>query len=234
MMFSLYNAVFKPRWKESELEEPNTLRKQLQRDNREIEITDLGAGSKKLSGNKRKISAIAKTSVKRKKYARLLSRLIKYFDHKTIIETGTSLGITTVYLSRATKGTIHTLEGCPATLDVAKTNLQKESCNNVGTHLGAFAETLPSLLNKIKTFDLAFIDGWHNYEGTMHQFNTLLLHATERSVIVIDDIHWSEEMEKAWNEIIKHKEITASIDIFEMGILFFDKNLSKENFLIKY
>src|SRR5688572_15987195 len=118
-MYELYNHVFKPRWKPEELNEPNNLRAKLLRDARTIEITDLGAGSKKNRSNVRSIKSIASTAVKKKKYARLMSRLVKYFNSRIILEFGTSLGLTSVYLSRATQGAVFTIEGCPATHAVA-------------------------------------------------------------------------------------------------------------------
>ena len=56
----------------------------------------------------------------------------------------------------------------------------------------------------------------------------------EKSVVVFDDIHWSEGTLEAWKLIKARKEITLSFDIFQMGVVFFDKNLSKEDFTLKY
>jgi predicted O-methyltransferase YrrM len=233
-MFDLYNAVFKPRWNANELLEPDALRKKLRSNSCIIEVTDLGAGSKKFTSNQRKISAIYRTSSKKIKYARLISRLIKYFKSETVLELGTSLGVTTVYLSRSTNGKVITVEGCPSIHNEAVKNLASCGCNNVELVQGSFIETLPAITEKIKTFDLAFIDGWHTYERTLFLFNHLLQYKKDSSVLVMDDIHWSPGMEKAWNEIIKHPKVTATIDIFEMGIVFFDNNLSQETFSLKY
>jgi predicted O-methyltransferase YrrM len=233
-MFELYKNVFKPGWNAGELNEPDELRKKLISDNRIIEVTDMGAGSKKFKSNQRSISAIAKTSVKKKKYARLLSRLIKYFNCKTIAELGTSLGLTTVYLSRSTTGEVYTLEGCPNIHSEAVTNTKACECNNVVHINGHFKHTLPELLNKINKPDFAFIDGWHNTEGSLFLFNTLANNISDKGIIVIDDIHWSREMENAWKIIVNHPAVTATIDIFESGIVFFDKNLARETFILKY
>ena len=51
--------------------------------------------------NKRTISSIAKNAAKPKKFGQLLFRMVKYYQPATILELGTSLGITTSYLSLA-------------------------------------------------------------------------------------------------------------------------------------
>jgi hypothetical protein len=41
-------------------------------------------------------------------------------------------------------------------------------------------------------------------------------------------------MKKAWQEIIKHPSVSISIDVFMMGIVFFNKGFSKQDFKIRY
>jgi len=56
----------------------------------------------------------------------------------------------------------------------------------------------------------------------------------DNSVYIMDDINWSEDMNKAWNDIKKDKNVTISIDLFRMGVLFFNPSLSKQNFILRY
>ena len=61
--------------------------------------------------------------------------------------------------------------------------------------------------------------------------------AAKRMVMVIfifDDIHWSQEMEEAWQIIKQHPQVKVTIDIFFMGIVFLKKELQKEDFRMRY
>jgi predicted O-methyltransferase YrrM len=93
---------------------------------------------------------------------------------------------------------------------------------------------LPDLLPQVGKLDFAFIDGNHTYKATVSYFETLLKVAHNDTVFVFDDIHWSEGMEKAWNEICDNGQVTVSIDLFRMGIVFLNKDLSKQKFVTRF
>jgi hypothetical protein len=46
--------------------------------------------------------------------------------------------------------------------------------------------------------------------------------------MIFDDIHWSEGMEKAWLEIKKNKEVSCTIDLFFVGVVFFRKEFKEK------
>src|SRR2546430_379368 len=83
--------------------------------------------------------------------------------------------------------------------------------------------------------DLAFIDGNHRKEPTLKYFNEILTKTTESSILIFDDIHWSREMEEAWQNIKAHPSVTLSIDLFFIGIIFFRKEQKvKQHFAIRF
>src|SRR3954471_19072 len=75
------------------------VREQLKKDDSLLTLEDFGAGSRIHSHTQRKVSAIATSSLKPKKFSRLLFRMVNYFQPATILELGTSLGMTTSYLA---------------------------------------------------------------------------------------------------------------------------------------
>src|SRR5476651_1851461 len=83
-------------------DEVESIRRGLLNDNRIITVTDLGAGSHLNSSRTKKISDIARNALKPRKLAQLLYRLTSDLQPRTIIELGTCLGITTLYLQKAT------------------------------------------------------------------------------------------------------------------------------------
>ena len=233
-LFDLYLKVFKKDVKKPSFTVIENLRTQLKNNNTILHITDLGAGSKKNNSNERSIASIARASLKKPKYARLLHRLVNHLQPENIIELGTSLGITTAYLSTATLQTVYSIEGCPEIYQQAKKNLHVLGLTNVKCINENFDSGFQKVLDKVPSPGLIYIDGNHRQHATLNYFYTALPYLDNNSVLVFDDIHWSDEMEAAWNEIIQHKDITASIDLFEMGIVFFRKELSKEHFILRY
>ena len=99
---------------------------------------------------------------------------------------------------------------------------------NISLIEGNFDEQLPKWLVYHKKVDFAFIDGNHLYKPTVAYFEALLEVVEDHSILVFDDIHWSEEMEQAWSEISGHKAVTLSIDLFFIGIVFFRKEFAQK------
>ena len=203
-----------------------------------LEIVDFGAGSPK--GKYRvyfdRVQNVAKISGITKKHGRLLYRLVKHYQPATMLELGTSVGISTMYQAKGNPNAQFTaVEGCASLAMIAQNSLDKTGCENVTLKTGQFQIILPKLLGGLnKMLDYAFIDGDHTYAGTMHYFKLLKKHIGENSILIFHDIHWSNGMEKAWKELKKDPEITVSIDLYFMGIVFFKKELSKQDFVLKF
>lgn len=212
------------------------LRKKLLADHSVLNVEDFGAGSSLSKKNKRSVSTIAKNAAKPKKYGQLLYRMIKYYQPQTILELGTSLGITTSYLSLANKDAkLTTLEGSKEIAAVAKNNFNVLGLHNTDIITGNFDDTLTSVIRGLSSLDFAFVDGNHRQEPTENYFEELLLKTHDHSVLVFDDIHWSREMEAAWKTIANHSAVTCSIDLFFMGIIFFRKEFKeKQHFKIRF
>lgn len=211
-------------------------RKNLLKDNKVLTIEDYGAGSAVYKSNKRKISDIAHSSLKPKKFGQLMFRMVNYYQPNNIIELGTSLGITTAYLASANpKGNVFTFEGAKEAAAIAMQNFNELSLNNIRLIEGNFDETLQSQLDKIASADFVFVDGNHRKKPTIQYFEQLLAKSAETSVFIFDDIHWSEEMEEAWKYIQQHPTVTLTIDLFFIGIIFFRKEQKvPQHFIIRF
>jgi predicted O-methyltransferase YrrM len=90
-------------------------------------------------------------------------------------------------------------------------------------------------IRKAGNIDMAFVDGNHRYEPTVRYFKELLPAMHEYSILIFDDIHWSKEMEQAWEEIKQDESVTLSIDLFFIGLIFFRKEQKiKQHFVIRF
>lgn len=205
------------------------IRTQLLSNHSTIEIQDFGAGSRVAKTNTRKISDIAKGSLKPAKYSQLLFRMIDYYGPSQIMELGTSLGITTAYLASAnTNAKVTTFEGSATIAQIARQNHGSLGLANISLLEGNFDDQLPKWLAHNKKVDFAFIDGNHAYKPTIAYFEALLDVVEDHSILVFDDIHWSREMEAAWAQISAHPRVTLSIDLFFIGIVFFRKEFAQK------
>ena len=212
------------------------VRKKLLRDNTLLLIEDLGAGSRVQTASQKTVRQIARTAVKGEKYGKLLYRVVRHYNPKTIIELGTSLGISTAYMAAANKeATIYTIEGSPVIQQRAAANFKELQLPSIKSLPGAFDSVLPQVLDAVSRIDLAYVDGNHRLQPTLRYFGQLLQKRTADSMFIFDDIHWSKEMEEAWRVIQQHPDVTCSIDLFFLGFVFFRPGFkAKQHFCIRF
>jgi len=234
-IFELYNDVITDITPFYIYDDIESIRAKLLLTDMSIAIEDHGAGSKVNSAAKRQIRDIAKNTLKAPKYGQLLFRLVNRFKPKNILELGTSLGISTLYLAAPSKKmNVTTVEGCSNTAKVAQINFDKIGFENIKLVNDTFDTFLPNYLAKIETLDFVFFDGNHQEEATLNYFNLCVENVHNDTIFIFDDIHWSEGMTAAWEQIKQHPKVTTTIDLFFLGIVFFNTDLSRENFILRF
>ena len=235
-IFDFIQNVLNKKLDESKIRSIENLRSQFKKDEEVLLIEDLGAGSLVSKTNERKVSTIASVAVKSKKYSQLFYKIIQHYRCNNIVELGTSLGITTAYLSKANPdATIYTLEGAKTIARQAQQGFDSLKLHNIKLVLGNFDDTLKEVLNEIKKVDFVYIDGNHQREATIRYFKELKPFLHDKSIVIMDDIHWSKGMEEAWNEIRNLDFVRYDIDLFQIGILLFNADFKiKQQFVIKY
>ena len=215
--------------------EIENLRQKLLKDDRQITVTDLGAGSHVNNNTQKQIKQIAKNALKPKKLAQLIYRLVKETQPNNAIEFGTCLGLTTAYISKAAPiAKVITMEGCPQTASVASENLKALNAQNVTIKVGDFNDNLPEILVNEDKVDFVFIDGNHQEKATVNYFETILPKVNENTLMIFDDIYWSSGMKNAWEQIKNHSQVTLTIDLFWIGLVYFKTDRKKEHFKVKF
>ena len=251
-------------------DEIEEIRQEMLKDTRELEFVDYGSGgplptspSKGRSANMRRVCDIAKGSLARRKEAQLLARLVGWLgrplltspsrggigdeaseDRKglTIVELGTSLGVTTAYLAAMdSRNKVVTYEGCPAVAEVARANWEKLGLSNIACVVGEITvdslqltvDSLQLAVDRLSGIDVAFIDANHTCEATLTYFNAFASRVHEKSVVVVDDIHYNEDMEKAWKAICADERVTTTMDLYRMGLVFFDKHYWRKHYKMR-
>ena len=232
-IYDLVTKCFYKRTSSIKKKQYSKIKNTLLSNNSVITITDFGKGSKVFKSNKRKVADIARVAGISNKRAHLLIRIVEYFDFQNMLEIGTSVGLGTSALHIGNpEAKTTTLEGCNNTAEIAKELFQKFHIDNIKCVIGDFKETLPLTL-KEQFFDFIYFDGNHQKEPTLEYFNKCLNFANNNSVFIFDDINWSIEMQEAWEEIKQHPKVTATINTYYWGFVFFRKEQQKEHFTIR-
>ena len=235
-VFNFIRLVLNDRNLYPEYRKVELLRHSLSHNHFELKVDDLGAGSLLASFERRTIAQIATSAAKPRKYAQLLYRMAHYYHPDIMLELGTSLGISSAYLALGNPaGKLITIEGAKQVSNIATDIFKQLNLNNIEALVGNFDDVLPDLLSRLPAVDLVFIDGNHRKEPTLKYFNLLLPKVTGSSIIIVDDINWSSEMEEAWKAIKEHPSVHMTIDLFFMGLVFFkDEFKIKQHFSIRY
>jgi len=210
----------------------NDHRKALGNSKETILVTDLGAGSRIFKeGKARKVAAISRNAGAGKKEQRLLYRLARYFKPAQMLELGTSVGLGSSALALGSPtGKLVTIEGCPNTARVAQKYFDQYSIDHISLVNDRFDHYLNDLDHPL---DLIYLDGHHSYEATGQLFEQLLPFTHNDTLLIIDDIYWSRDMQRAWQEIIAAQKVTVSVDLYWMGLIFFRKEQPKQHFRLR-
>jgi predicted O-methyltransferase YrrM len=214
--------------------EVESIREGLLNDDRMITVTDLGAGSHLNKNLTKRVGDIAKNALKPPKLAQLLYRLVADLQPLNIIELGTCLGTTSIYLQKAApQAKVYTLEGCPQTAAIAKEGFDKAGLKDITLITGNFDDTLPPVIDNLGKLDFVFVDGNHQKDATLKYFEWCLPKVHDNTLLIFDDIYWSEGMKEAWAKIKAHPQVTVTVDLFFIGLVYFRSGQVKEDFVIK-
>lgn len=231
-VFQLVQKCFYDKTNYPEYQILDNYRNSLLQNKNTIEVTDFGAGSRVFKSNTRAVNQIAKNAGISPERAKLLFRIVHYFQPKSILEIGTSLGLATSALALNDFSKITTLEGCTETIKQCQLQLKKFNINNVeciNMEFSTFLREFP--LRGLG--GLIYFDGNHSKQATLEYFELLLPTIDNETVWIFDDIHWSTEMEEAWEIIKKHPKVTVTVDTFQWGIVFFRNEQVKEDFIVR-
>lgn len=231
-VYDLVTKGFRRKTTAKELELADAILQVMRSDKRMIHRAAFGA-----SGKQETIKAgtfVRRSSVSRK-YGKLLYNLTAYFRPGTILELGSATGISAIYMALGNPDArLVTVEGCRETAMIAQENINRIGIKNATVVNASFEEVLPLVFFDLKTIGLAFFDGNHTFDATIGYFERCLPYSDENSLFIFDDIHWSEDMERAWEKIKQHPSVSVSIDLYRMGLVFFRKGIEKQHFVIRY
>jgi len=230
-VFRLLNTVFYEKMFFYCYQPIEQLREQLAKVKDKVQVSDFGTGGYSV----RSVSEIVQRSVKKRKYAQLLFRLANSNNSQNILELGTCLGITTLYMSSVnTRAKLVTIEADKQMCSYAQSHFERFQATNIDLRCGTADNLLPDVVAEFQRLDFVFFDANHTKEATLRYFDWCLPKAHKDTIFVFDDIYRSSDMEEAWKIIRQHPKIRLSIDVFEMGIVFFNTDLVKQDYIVAF
>lgn len=238
-VFELFQKAIRRQASPASFEAIEQLRQRLKRDATQIHFNDFGAGNEIQPDKTLSVSQIATRHAKPVRIAHLLYHTLRHLGYTNGIELGTSLGLTSAYLALAFSENSETshfasIEGSEEVQRLAADNLGQLGLDkNITLHLGNFDEQLEPVLKHFDQLDFAFVDGNHTYPATMRYFEQLLPKTHSLSLLVFDDIYWSRDMARAWQEIKQHPQVRVTLDLFFIGLVFFRTGQAKEHFRLR-
>jgi predicted O-methyltransferase YrrM len=156
------------------------------------------------------------------RWARLLYTLVRTFRPLEVIELGTNVGISGSYIAAALKangsGALLTLDASSYRQRIAQDIHRQIGLDNVTYMQGRFTDTLLPALRSVESVGIAFVDGHHQYQPTLDYFEEILGFSKPGTVIVFDDIRWSDGMLKAWERLQSDTRLGLVVDLGTIGI----------------
>jgi predicted O-methyltransferase YrrM len=147
---------------------------------------------------------------------------------KTILELGSSAGVSGCYLASARDcQRFITVEGSSELAKLAETHLSRVS-QNFEVVNAFFTDALDRILPTLRHgVDMAYIDG-DKQKGTLcRSFERLAPHLNSGSIVVFDDITWSSEMWEAWQVLRRWEGFSHAITSGRFGVCFWTGNRTK-------
>lgn len=226
-LFNLYNNAFKPA-STSLISEIESSRNKLLKNDQPIDVVDFKTGRTQMIT----IGNVARTSLSKPKFSNLLRLLCDELEIKTVLETGTSLGINALYLSQGKYvEKVISIEGSDIMYQLA--NKTTTESLNIQLRSGNIYEVFESNLVQHDP-ELIFLDADHRKSAVDFCLDKIKQHCSKIKCIVIHDIYWSDDMADAWKEIIQNENYFLTIDIFHAGIVFPNLQMKKQHFTLRF
>jgi predicted O-methyltransferase YrrM len=206
-------------------------RKKLFNDDSDIEFTRLEEDNLLKKKNKQKVKILAKSVLMQPRLGQLIFRLAANNTPKQVLVLEANFGISAAYLAKACpQAKVIAVENCLASAAIANQVFEELKLNNIDLRVGNFKEVLA----RNERLDLVYIDGKQTKASILNYFNWCLPQLHEQSLFICNDIHQNEEMKAAWNELKNHPQVTVTIDLFWLGLVYFRNGQAKEHFKLKF
>jgi len=138
---------------------------------------------------------------------------------KTILELGGGAGISGCYLASAPScKRFVTIEGSSARARLAELHL-RQAAQHTEVVIASFKDGLEQILPTLdEGIDLVFLDGSRRSEATLALLSRMTPHLNPQSLLIVDDIHWTDETRETWKRIRRLQGLAYAINVGRFGV----------------
>ena len=189
-----------------------------------------GQGEQRIS-----IHEIMKKIAIKPKNGALLLRMTNYFKPRNILQVGEAVGFSTLYLSSYSSDVqVLVLEEHAGRAALCRAVFEKHKANNIQLQEGPYYETLPVALADREQVDFVYLDFLNSTELNTYVIDQCLSHLHDQSVLVVSGIKTTKEKKEFWKHLCFRPEVSVTVDVYEFGIVFFNKKLHKRNYIVSF
>ncbi|MEG2514149.1 MAG: hypothetical protein RSA92_02340 [Bacteroidaceae bacterium] len=156
-----------------------------------------------------KINKSRKKALLSTKVNQLLFRLVNYTQPETILEIGTSVGLSAMYLSAAKK-------------NVRMITIDREQ---------KIEKPIANALASLKSMDIVHIHGTVDYDKS---FELCRKGIHSHTLCIVEGIHQTKKKMEWWERIKADETVSVTFDLYELGLIFFDRTKTKQNYIINF
>lgn len=165
------------------------------------------------------------------KKSRLLYRLVNHLKIEKALELGFSDGLETLAIASGNTKSILVVDHQPIPKMIDEYFAQDVTKKIVQSVISP--ESFLKTLENNATYDLVFFYENTSAASTFSYFEKALPLTHNDTVFVFEQIHASKESEQLWENIQQHHKVQVTVDTFYLGFVFFRKEQTKENFVIR-
>jgi len=191
---------------------------------------DIEKERKRLLSQKNETGILTRKETQSKNYGALLFRLVNFFKPTTVLQIGSVTGIMSLYLANASKRCkyyfLEEREGLFDSYDF----IQNHQLDNLIMKEGDYEVQLKELKTELPEVDLIHLNLRGDTEKTEKVIKLLIPFIHKNTILLIDGIGINKSMQKFWSGFIQTHSISVSLDLYALGIVFFDKKYHKQNF----
>jgi len=184
-----------------------------------------------LLSNENPLKTLTAQETQHKNYGALLFRLVNFFKCSNILQIGSSTGVMSLYLALPLRKSCecYALEERPNVLKYVQIFAENYSLKNLHLLEGDYAENLLKLKPENASFDFIFINTKGDSEKTNEALRLIETFIYQNTVMIIDNIRRSKAMKKIWQETKNRPDVRLTIDLFSLGLVFFNTQLYKQH-----
>jgi predicted O-methyltransferase YrrM len=169
------------------------------------------------------------------KYGALLMRITNYFKPQTLLQIGSDGGFTSLYLAAFNSAICCVvLEEKPEIAAFARFVIEKQGYKNILLQEGSYKKTIPLFLANTNKLDFVYFSEQNDVFLNSSVFDRILPYLHEESFLVIRGIRKTKEKKEFWNRLCARAEVRVTIDVYELGIVFFNPKIHKRNYIVSF